>query len=66
MSGWGCPHEVEGKCQWVNNLSRDTGIKGCVLFGRFRFADESKNRPKKTPATSVATELPPSSDDDKQ
>lgn len=47
MSGWGCPHEFEGKCQRVNNLPCDIGMKGCVLFGRFRFADESKNRPKK-------------------
>jgi hypothetical protein len=47
MSGWGCPHEFEGKCQRVNNLPCDLGMKGCVLFGRFRFADESKNRPKK-------------------
>lgn len=46
MSGWGCPHEFEGKCQRVNNLPCDLGMKGCVLFGRFRFADESKNRPK--------------------
>ena len=50
MSGWGCPHEVNGKCQRLNNLPCDIGMKGCVLFGRFRFADESKNRPKKKPA----------------
>ncbi|MDO8311793.1 MAG: hypothetical protein Q7T25_07620 [Sideroxyarcus sp.] len=31
----------------MNNLPCDLGMKGCVLFGRFRFADESKNRPKK-------------------
>jgi hypothetical protein len=24
-------------------------MKGCVLFGRFRFADPAKNRPPKTP-----------------
>lgn len=47
MSGWGCPHEVEGKCTRINNLRCDIGMKGCVLFGRFRFADESKNRPVK-------------------
>ncbi|MDD2685671.1 MAG: hypothetical protein PHY62_05895 [Gallionella sp.] len=49
MSGWGCPHEVAGKCQKINNLPCDIGMKGCVLFGRFRFADDSKNRPPKTP-----------------
>ncbi len=46
MSGWGCPHEVDGKCQKVLNKTCDIGMKGCVLAGRFRFADDSKNRPK--------------------
>lgn len=50
MASWGCPHEVDGKCQRVNNIPCDMGMKGCVLFGRFRFADESKNRPKKSHA----------------
>ncbi|MCK9201382.1 MAG: hypothetical protein M0P59_07040 [Gallionella sp.] len=50
MSGWGCPHEVDGKCQKVLNQTCDIGMKGCVLAGRFRFADDSKNRPKKEPA----------------
>lgn len=45
MSGWGCPHEIAGKCQRVNNLPCSPGMKGCVLFGRFTWADESKNRP---------------------
>jgi len=48
MSGWGCPHEVDGKCARINHLPCDIGMKGCVLFGRFRFADDSKNRPKKS------------------
>ena len=47
MAGWGCPHEVDGKCQKVLNRPYDIGMKGCVLAGRFRFADESKNRTKK-------------------
>jgi hypothetical protein len=51
MSGWGCPHEVAGKCLRVNSIPCDMGMKGCVLFGRFRFADPSKNRTKKTPLT---------------
>lgn len=50
MGGWGCPHEFEGKCQKVLNLPCDIGMKGCVLFGRFRFADESKNRKRSLPA----------------
>ncbi|GAB5603987.1 hypothetical protein [Sideroxyarcus sp. TK5] len=47
MSGWGCPHEVDGKCQKVLNLPCDIGMKGCVLAGRFRFADPGKNRTRK-------------------
>ena len=47
MSGWGCPHEVDCKCQKVLNLPCDIGMKGCVLAGRFRFADPSKNRTRK-------------------
>ncbi len=49
MSGWGCPHEVDGKCSRINHLPCDLGMKGCVLFGHFRFADDSKNRPPKVP-----------------
>jgi hypothetical protein len=47
VSAWGCPHELEDKCVRVNNLRCDPGMKGCVLFGRFVWADESKNRPAK-------------------
>ena len=45
MGGWGCPHEVDGKCAHVNNLPCNPGMKGCVLFGRFIWGDKSKNRP---------------------
>ena len=45
MSSWGCPHEQNGKCARVNDLRCDPGMKGCVLFGRFVWADEGKNRP---------------------
>jgi hypothetical protein len=64
MGGWGCPHEVDGKCQKVLNKPCDIGMKGCVLAGRFRFADPSKNRPKKTPLNTPTD--PPTSDNDKQ
>jgi hypothetical protein len=37
-------------------------MKGCVLHGRFRFADPSKNRPKKKPADAAPT----SGNDDKE
>ena len=41
--GWGCPHEANDRCLKINNLPCDPGMKGCELYGRFRFADESKN-----------------------
>ncbi len=47
MTSWGCPHELNGKCGHVNNMPCNPGMKGCVLFGRFVWADESKNRPVK-------------------
>lgn len=44
MAGsWGCPHEIEDRCTKINNLPCNPGMKGCELFGRYRFADESKN-----------------------
>jgi hypothetical protein len=63
MGGWGCPHEYNGKCQRVNDIPCDIGMKGCVLFGRFRFADESKNRPKKNSGESAAPPAPSSDKD---
>lgn len=44
MSGWGCPHESNGVCLRVRELPCDPGMKGCVLFGRFNFSKEEKNR----------------------
>lgn len=43
MSGWGCPHDQNGRCGKVDNKPCDPGMKGCELAGRYRFADESKN-----------------------
>ena len=45
MGGWGCPHEVKGKCEKVQQRPCDPGMKGCILAGRFVFSDEQKNRP---------------------
>ena len=45
MGGWGCPHEVQGKCERVKQRPCDPGMKGCILAGRFVFSDEEKNRP---------------------
>jgi hypothetical protein len=42
--GWGCPHEVSGACSKVNNLPCDPGMKGCELYGRYKFFDASKNQ----------------------
>lgn len=41
--GWGCPHEVDEVCTKINNLPCSPGMKGCVLAGRYVFADEAKN-----------------------
>jgi orotidine-5'-phosphate decarboxylase len=41
--GWGCPHEVNDACTRINNLPCDPGMKGCVLAGRYVFANEDKN-----------------------
>lgn len=41
--GWGCPHEIGDRCTKINNLPCDPGMKGCELYGRYRFADDSKN-----------------------
>ncbi len=49
MSGWGCPHEDKNVCTRLGGLDCDPGRKGCVLHGRFRFANESKNPPSRTP-----------------
>jgi hypothetical protein len=41
--GWGCPHEVNDACTKIDNLSCDPGMKGCVLAGRYVFANDDKN-----------------------
>lgn len=43
MSSWGCPHEIKGRCQKVGQRECDPGMKGCVLAGRFVFANADKN-----------------------
>jgi len=45
MSGWGCPHYRDGACGKVSGRDCDPGMKGCVLFGRFTFANQEKNAP---------------------
>ena len=41
--GWGCPHELNGQCSKIKELSCDPGMKGCELYGRYAFFDGSKN-----------------------
>lgn len=43
MSSWGCPYDLDGKCQRVPGRDCAMGMKGCILAGRFVFADDSKN-----------------------
>ncbi|MDD3448808.1 MAG: hypothetical protein PHF72_07235 [Gammaproteobacteria bacterium] len=64
MSGWGCPHEVNGRCERVGGAVCDPGMKGCVLFGRFTFSNPDKNRPEggwtgRTPEGGRVGEEPP-------
>lgn len=49
MSAWSCPHELRGRCLRVPDRDCDPGMKGCVLFGRFRWSVEAKNRPPRRP-----------------
>ena len=41
---WGCPHETNDLCSKINNLPCDPGMKGCVLYGRFVFFNDDKNK----------------------
>ncbi len=58
--GWGCPHEIDGKCGKINNLPCDPGMKGCELYGRFVFFNPDKNtRPRQKVAAHTAPTLNP-------
>lgn len=39
MSGWGCPHEIDGLCERVRQAYCRPGMKGCVLAGKVEFRD---------------------------
>lgn len=56
MSGWSCPNEVKGQCEHVPGQECDPGMKGCVLFGKFRFADPQKNSPRRERERQAALE----------
>ncbi|HEX8987860.1 MAG TPA: hypothetical protein VF816_07855 [Rhodocyclaceae bacterium] len=63
--GWGCPHEVDERCTKINNLPCSPGMKGCVLAGRYVFADEAKNARlrEKQAREEAAAAAAPSADD---
>lgn len=42
MGSWGCPHGIKGVCQKVAQRVCDPGMKGCVLAGRYRFANATE------------------------
>ena len=43
--GWGCPHELNGQCSKIKELSCDPGMKGCELAGRYVFtSNDEKNK----------------------
>ena len=44
MSGWSCPNNVRGECTHVPGKACDPGMKGCVIFGRFRIASPDKTK----------------------
>ena len=45
MGSWSCPHQIQGICAKVNQKTCDPGMKGCVLAGRYVFANsEEKNK----------------------
>lgn len=52
MSGWSCPHDLNGICQHVQGAVCDPGMRGCVLHGKVVFASEDNNLVRK-PVKSV-------------
>ncbi|MBS1189056.1 MAG: hypothetical protein H6R10_848 [Rhodocyclaceae bacterium] len=63
MASWGCPHEIDGKCTRINNLPCDPGMKGCVLAGRYVFANsDEKNKRLREKQAREKDSSPPSQD----
>ncbi|MCX9155834.1 hypothetical protein OPU71_06795 [Niveibacterium sp. 24ML] len=57
MSAWSCPHDIDNICQRVQGASCEPGMRGCVLAGRVRFANEQMNLPRK-PVRAEAVSTP--------
>lgn len=65
MAGaWGCPHETNDTCSKVNHLPCDPGMKGCVLHGRYVFADDAKNQRLRQKQAEVRDDHPPPEPDE--
>jgi hypothetical protein len=46
MGSFGCPHEVDERCQRVNGAYCVPGMRGCVLQGKVEFPDGKIPRPR--------------------
>lgn len=47
MSSWSCPHDDNGVCMRVSGAVCDPGMRGCVLHGKYVFANQDPNAPRK-------------------
>jgi hypothetical protein len=69
MSSWSCPHDLDNICQRVQGARCDPGMRGCVLHGRFRFANQESGGARKpvkaeavvSPVLRAKTKRPPAS-----
>ncbi|MGB7990290.1 MAG: hypothetical protein WCF44_12890 [Candidatus Methylophosphatis roskildensis] len=59
MSSWSCPHDVDSVCQRVAGARCEPGMRGCVLEGRFVFADDKLNAPRKPVKAQAPTKARP-------
>ncbi len=57
MSSWSCPYDLNGICQKVSGAVCNPGMRGCILEGQVRFANEEKSVPPK-PVKAAAVEVP--------
>jgi hypothetical protein len=46
MGSFGCPHEVDERCQRVSGAYCVPGMRGCVLQGKVEFPDGEIPRPR--------------------
>ena len=61
---WGCPHEEDDRCGKVNGQPCDPGMKGCVLHGRFVFANDDKNQRRRQKQGQREASAPPPADEE--